>query len=115
MSTSTTTRFNVPGRLIDFYGGGESHLAYSRDERNSRNWPEADELALYQAVDAGKIIRPGKGGYYVKTELSDAALAGLRYWAETLETASEGDASYEPEARNDLRAAQRVLRTLRGW
>lgn len=115
MIETTTTKFNVPGRLIGFYQGGEAWLAYLRQERDSQNYPEADELALFEAVAAGQIVRPSKGGYYVRAELSAEALHGLRYWAETLETASGDDAAYEPEARNDLRAAQRVLRKLRGW
>src|SRR5947209_13338309 len=103
----TTTKFNVPGRLIDFYQGGEAWLAYRREERDSRNYPGSDELALFEAVQAGRTVSPSLGGYYVRAELSAAALAGLRYWAQTLETSSHDDASWEPEARNDLRAAER--------
>jgi hypothetical protein len=105
-------KFNVPGRVIDFYTGGGAYQAWERDVRDSRDWPEADELALFEAVRDGRRMRPSKGGYYVRAELSDAALKGLRYWAETLQTASQDDASYEPDARNDLRAANKTLAKL---
>ena len=107
------TAFSVPGRLIEFYKGGEAYLAYGRGETDGNLGD--DERALFQAVDAGAMVRPSKGGYYVRAKLSEDALAALRYWAETLEGVAADDAPYEPEARNDLRAAQRVLKKVRGW
>jgi hypothetical protein len=57
--------------------------------------------------------RKAKGGYWVACDLTPAALEGLRYWAGTLETASQdGAREGEPDSRNDLRAAHKVLAKL---
>lgn len=113
--TKTT---NVPGRLIDFYEGGGAYGDYGAAGRMglkpkpTRNLG-ADELALFTAVDAGRFVRPSKGGYYVRAELSESALGALRYWAQTLASASSDDArDGDQDARNDLRVARRVLKTL---
>lgn len=112
--------FNVPGRVIDFYAGGQAHHDYVQMLRNGET-PTAtreigeDELALFNAVRAGKRIKAGnKGGYYVRAELSPAAVEALKYWAETLVTASEdGAREGDSYSRNDLRTAMRVLEALR--
>jgi hypothetical protein len=106
-------RFNVPGRVIDFYTGGGAYQAWTTGNANHHDWPESDELSLFEAVRDGKRIRPRLGGYYVRAELTPEAVEALRYWAETLEAASADDASWEPDARSDLRTAQRVLERLR--
>lgn len=117
MSVSTNT-FNVPGRVIDFYSGGEAYNEYINAIRAGRK-PEVtrnlqdDELALFEAVDAGKVIRPSKGGYYVRAELTELARKGLAYWAETLAGASADNAAWESDAANDLRAARKTLERLR--
>jgi hypothetical protein len=109
----TTITVNVPGRLIDFYQGGDAYAVYDA-ARFAKREPAptrelgADELALFAAVDAGRSVRPSKGGYYVRAALTLAAIDALRYWAQTLASASYGD----QDARNDLRAAQRVLTRL---
>lgn len=112
-----TKTINVPGRVIDFYQGGEAWVDYTRNDPpvETRNLG-ADELALFQAVDTGRQVRPSKGGYYVRAELSPEAQEAALYWAETLYSASGDDArSGDQEARNDQRAAGRLLKTLRGW
>lgn len=112
----TKTKINVPGRVHDFYTGGGAYQAWTSGNEQHRDWPEADELELFQAVSealtAGKR-RTAKGGWWVPVELSAEGLAGLRYWAETLETASsDGAAEGDQDSRNDLRAAHRVLKAL---
>jgi hypothetical protein len=114
----TTITVNVPGRLIDFYQGGDAYAVYDA-ARFAKREPAptrelgADELALFAAVDAGRSVRPSKGGYYVRAALTLAAIDALRYWAQTLASASADDARYgDQDARNDLRAAQRVLTRL---
>lgn len=108
---------NVPGRLIDFYTGGGAYADYDGARRAGRvpepsSELDADELALFRAVETGRVVRPSKGGYYVRAELSEAALEALRYWAQTLASASADDArDGDQDARNDLRAAQRVLKS----
>jgi hypothetical protein len=110
--------FNVPGRLIDFYRGGGAWVDYSNFLRNKMTPSPtfdlgADELALFNAVEVGKIIRPSKGGYFVKIRLTSEIKDALRYWAQTLETASQDNASEgEPDAKLDLRAATKVLERL---
>lgn len=110
-----TRDFNVPGRIIDFYQGGGAWVAYETGHDASHKDLDADEIALFEAVDNGKEVKPGKGGYYVKAKLSPLAIEALRYWAETLETASQDDAAHDSYARNDLRAARKVLEQLQGW
>lgn len=106
-------RFNVPGRLIDFYKGGQAYHDYATQvQPKTTRELGADELALFAAVTAGREIRPSMGGYYVRAELSSEAVEALRYWAETLETASRDNASDEPDARLDLRAAQQTIARL---
>jgi hypothetical protein len=101
-------KFNVPGRLIDFYQGGGAYQAWTSGDTKHPDWPERDERELFQAVSDGKVRR-AKGGYWVATDLTDEAVHALRYWATTLETASQDDARHDPDARNDLRAALKVL------
>jgi hypothetical protein len=116
--TTPMTKITVPGRLIDFYRGGGAYQAWDGGQGNTshRDWPAADELELFQACAAAKAIRPSKGGYYVRVELSEAGLGALRYWAETLESASADNArDGDQDARNDLRAAQRALKAVHGW
>lgn len=118
--TQMTKTTNVPGRLIDFYQGGGAYADYDaalfakREPAPTRNLG-ADELALFAAVEAGRRVRPSKGGYYVRAELTPEAVQALRYWAQTLASASSDDArDGDQDARNDLRAAQRVLKSLSG-
>ena len=103
----------VPGRVIDFYSGGGAYQAWQHDVKGSRDWPDADELELFEACADAKQIKPSKGGYYVRVDLSEKGLEALRYWAETLESASTDNArDGEQDARNDLRAAQSVLKRM---
>lgn len=111
----STVRVNIPGRVASFSEGGEAFIAWS-DERDGkpRNENEYDpgEWAYFDAVADGRIVRPSKGGYYVIARLTPAAVEAARYWAETLATASGDDAAYDPEARNDHRAALKLLARL---
>jgi hypothetical protein len=104
---------NLPGRLIEFSQGGESWLAYRRgeDPMTSKEL-DNDEYEFFRAVEEGRQIRGGFGGYYVRADLTPGAMRAARYWAETLETSAGDDAAWEPEARNDLRAAQTMLKRL---
>lgn len=105
-------KVNIPGRVVDFYEGGEAWIVYQRGDGVSRNL-SAGELELFTAVDAGKAIRPSKGGYYVRVELSPEAIEAARYWADTLANSSGDEAAWgDPDARNDVRAANRLLTTL---
>ena len=111
--TKTTTAWNVPGLLIGFYEGGEAYQAWHGRKPADGHHLGADEAALFDAVAAGKTIRPAKGGYYVRAELTPEAVEALRYWAETM-AGSVADSAREGEqwARNELRAAQRVLKRM---
>ena len=109
--SGTTIRVAFPGRLADFMEGGEAWLTYKRTGTTGPNL-DADELALFQAVNAGRIVRPSKGGYYVIVHLTPGAVEAARYWAETLASSSGDDAAWDQDARNDLRAAERILRQL---
>jgi hypothetical protein len=113
-----THRVNVPGRVIAFYEGGGAWADYQAAIRRGEDPIKptrdlaADELALFQAVDAGRRVRPSKGGFYVIARLNAAAIEAARYWANTLATASADDAGWEPDAANDLRAARKLLARL---
>jgi len=108
-------KLRVPGRVIEFSTGGESYLAFERGEDPATSKElDADEHAWFTAVlREGKEVRPSKGGYYVIAELSPPAVQAARYWAETLESASQDNArDGDPDARNDVRAAARLLNKL---
>jgi len=107
---------NIPGRVITFYEGGGAYADYSAALRRGDTPTEtrdlgADEIALFSAVDAGRSVRPSKGGFYVIADLTPPAIAAACYWAETLATAS-GDELEEPDNYNDHRAALRLLAKL---
>jgi hypothetical protein len=112
-----TITINVPGRIIGFYEGGQAHQDYVSAERQGRvpvptRDLAADELALFNAVRVGIRVRAGSG-YYVKAELTPEAIEALRYWGETLESCSaDGAREGDQDARNDLRAATRMLERL---
>src|SRR4051812_7441011 len=52
-----TMKFNVPGRLIDFYHGGGAYQAWTSGDTKHPDWPERDERELFEAVSDGKIRR----------------------------------------------------------
>jgi len=106
--------YNIPGRLIDFSQGGGSWLAYRRGEDpvSSRNL-DNEEYEFFRAIEEGREVKGGFGGYYVRADLTPGGVRAARYWAETLETSSQDDAAGgDQDARNDLRAAQKMLARL---
>jgi hypothetical protein len=106
-------KINVPGRVIEFYKGGEAYLAWSRGEGPGHREYDRGEWELFAAVDAGRE-RSAKGGYWVRADLSDAACEAAVYWADTLAGSSRDSAAWgNQDARNDLRAANNLFDRLR--
>lgn len=106
-------KINVPGRVVDFYKGGEAYAAYRRGEAPGDPEGSVGEWTLFEAIGKSRT-RSAKGGWWAVAELDDDAREAARYWAETLETSSADDArSGDPDARSDLRAAQNLLKRLR--
>jgi hypothetical protein len=107
---------NVSGLLVDFYMGGQSWIDYTSgaDPVSAPNM-DTDEYELFRAVEEGRTIRGGFGGYYVRADLTPGGVRAARYWAETMATASQDNAaSGDPDARNELRAAHKMLARLNG-
>jgi hypothetical protein len=100
---------NIPGRVAYFWTGGQSFVDYQSGLKpdQSQNLDQG-EYELFDTVANTRRRRAGKGHFYT-VRLTKAGLEALKYWAETMETASGDDASWDPDAKLDLNAARKAL------